>query len=332
MAAKLTLLSGHPGATPLLAAVPALAVLAHRWPGVIVFGALSLCSGLAFIPADRACGAAGIAMSATAIAIVTLTTAVAAAHRERHSRTLDNVRSLAGGVQKAVLRPLPVSVPGFRLAGFYCAAEAEARVGGDFYEVIETPHGLRMVLGDVCGKGMPAVDAAVTLLGAFREAAHDVPRLNEVARRMDVSLGRRQRTTGDDRYATALLIEAHQDGTVDIVNCGHVPPLIIGSDGVRELELAVNRPLGYLQLAVDTLKTASVLLDAGCCFVAVTDGITEARDRKRTFYDLSAGLAKAASVHPGDIATALLRDVHRHVGGRLGDDAAALALSRHITP
>ena len=73
----------------------------------------------------------------------------------------------------------------------YLAAAAEARVGGDLYEVARTPFGIRLIVGDARGKGLEAVETAADVLGVFREVAHEVYTLAEVARRIDASLARR---------------------------------------------------------------------------------------------------------------------------------------------
>ncbi|OEJ41968.1 hypothetical protein AR457_05665 [Streptomyces agglomeratus] len=318
---------------PVLAAVPALAAVAHRWLGILGFGALAAATQTVLRWGSVPLGGSALPMVTIAIVVVTVAGVAAAVARERSERTLDHVRSLAGGVQRAVLRPLPESTTGYRLAGFYRAAEAEARVGGDFYDALQTPHGLRLVLGDVCGKGLPAVDATVTLLGAFREAAYDEPDLAAVARRIPLSLRRRQGASGDDRYATALLLQGHPDGTLKLVNCGHVPPIAVSPERSRELSLWPGCPLGYFEFAQDEpLRVDTHTLAAGTSLLMVTDGITEARNGDRDFFDLKAAVTgQDLGPCPEALTRALLADVSQHAaGGRLRDDAAALALVRHI--
>ena len=61
---------------------------------------------------------------------------------------------------------------------------------GDFYEALETPHGVRLLVGDVRGKGLDAVRLAGVVLGSFRDAAQDRPDLAEVAAALDRSVTR----------------------------------------------------------------------------------------------------------------------------------------------
>ncbi|MFE9817373.1 SpoIIE family protein phosphatase [Streptomyces sp. NPDC005773] len=72
-----------------------------------------------------------------------------------------------------MLRPLPSHWAGLDQAASYTAADVAARVGGDFYDIQPSPHGTRLVLGDVQGKVLGAVSTASVLAGSFREAASD---------------------------------------------------------------------------------------------------------------------------------------------------------------
>ncbi|MEU3063978.1 PP2C family protein-serine/threonine phosphatase [Streptomyces subrutilus] len=312
---------------PLLAAVPALAAASHTWRSVLAFGALSLVTLGAFRWYEPA-GRPSALVVVLAIAAGTAAGALSAAGRAREQRRLDELRATVGKVQQAVLRPLPESVAGYQVAGFYRAAGAENKVGGDFYEALNTPHGLRLVIGDVCGKGLPAVDATVTLLGAFREAAFLEADLGRVAHRMDQALVRRQESTGDSRFASVLLIQADADGMLTLVNCGHVPPLHIDHDArVRELRLRPGRLLGLPAGGPQLPATATHELPPGACLLATTDGITEARDGRRAFFDVAAAVAHHRHTSAGHRMQTLLDELHRHTGGRLDDDAAAIAIA-----
>ncbi|ALM41052.1 hypothetical protein SFR_4437 [Streptomyces sp. FR-008] len=72
------------------------------------------------------------------------------------SRTRDYVVRLQTAVlaaREVVVRPIPRGWGGVESATSYLPADTEARMGGDFYDVLTTPHGARIVLGDVQGKG-----------------------------------------------------------------------------------------------------------------------------------------------------------------------------------
>ncbi|MFE9313440.1 SpoIIE family protein phosphatase [Streptomyces sp. NPDC006706] len=59
-----------------------------------------------------------------------------------------------------------------------------------------------------------------------------------------------------------------------------------------------------------------------------TDGVVEARDESGTFYRLAERLAQWGERTPDDLLRRLRRDLLAYVGGRLTDDAAAIAVMR----
>ncbi|BFO13747.1 hypothetical protein SHKM778_01350 [Streptomyces sp. KM77-8] len=156
--------------------------------------------------------------------------------RVRAERRALHMRDVTDTVRRTVLRPLPPRWGGLEHAGVYLTADAQARVGGDFYDIQPGPHGTRVLLGDVQGKGLGAVETASVLLGAFREAGYHEAELMTVADRLeDRMLRHREYTTalgrGDgDRFATAVLLGFPVDRTdvVDAVVFGHEAPLAVG--------------------------------------------------------------------------------------------------------
>jgi hypothetical protein len=252
-----------------------------------------------------------------------------------------NMTSVAEAAQRAVLRPLPEQIGPLKLGVVYLAAAAEARVGGDLYEVTTTEsHGIRLIIGDVRGKGLGAVEVAADIIGRFREVAHSVGTLNEVAYRLDAGLSRRWGQY--EEFVTALLAEIDPDrGKLTILNCGHPPPLLISpEDGVTVLEVrAPAPPLGLTRLGSDAGAKLVYNFKPNDQLLLYTDGVTEARDASREFYPLDERvralapqaqprLTKSGKVRGNGTAPSLLDlvrdDLLQYVGAPLGDDAALL--------
>ncbi len=132
--------------------------------------------------------------------------------RLRGERRMLHMRDVVETTRRTVLRPLPPGWGGLDHAAVYLAADAVARVGGDFYDIQPGPHGTRVLIGDVQGKGLAAVEAAAALLGTFREAGYHEPALASVAERLEVRMLRHIRYRAavgrddGDRFATAVLI------------------------------------------------------------------------------------------------------------------------------
>src|ERR1700761_3148120 len=262
--------------------------------------------------------------------------------QEQQDQQFANVSSVAEAAQRAVLTPLPEQLGPLKLGVVYLAAAAEARVGGDLYEVTHTANnGIRLIIGDVRGKGLGAVEVAADIIGRFREVAHGVGTLNEVAHRLDAGLSRRWGQY--EEFVTALLAEIDPDrGKLTILNCGHPPPILISpADGeVTVLEVrAPAPPLGLLTLGSDAGAKAGFTLKPNDQLLLYPDGVTEARDASREFYPLDERVkALAAKAQPRLTKTGKLRanssaptlldlvrdDLLRYVGAQPDDDAALL--------
>jgi serine phosphatase RsbU (regulator of sigma subunit) len=309
---------------PLLAAGPALAATTNGPRGVLSVGLLAAVPSAALGVWDGVPGHELAAVLA-ALAAVTLASGLTSAMRGRRERVLAAVRSVAEAAQHALLRPVPAMVGPFQVAVRYSAAAAEARIGGDLYALLPTPYGVRLIVGDVRGKGLPAVGTAALVLGVFREAAYDEPDLLAVVGRIERSLAR---NLGDDDFVTAVVAGYPSPGRLEVVNCGHAPPLLVrASGGVEAVEPdRPAPPLGLRALSGEAPGLQSLPFADGDQLLLYTDGVTEARDHGRTFYPLAEGLARHVSDEPARTLAALHDELLAHVGGRLHDDAALLLL------
>ena len=319
-------LLGGPGMLwlPLLATGPALAASTNGPRGVLCVGLLAGVLG-ATLGTGHGVSGRELAVVLSALLAVTLASALASALRGRRERVLAAVRSVAEAAQHAVLTPLPETVGPFRVAVRYSAAAAEARIGGDLYALVSTPHGVRLIVGDVRGKGLTAVGTAALVLGVFREAAYDEPDLLDVVGRIETSLAR---NLGPDDFVTAVVVGHPGGGRLEMVNCGHAPPLLISASGdVVPVEPAFPAPPLGLRALVGEPPCLEILPFAeGDQLLLYTDGVTEARDRARAFYPLAEGVARHVSDEPEHVLSAVHDELLEHVGGRLHDDAALLLL------
>ncbi|MFD3629399.1 PP2C family protein-serine/threonine phosphatase [Streptomyces sp. NPDC058698] len=323
-------LFGGTGTTwlPLLAAGPALAASTSRPAGVLGVGLLASLLG-AGIGTRHDMAASQLILVLTALVTVTLAGTLASVLRKRRERVLAAVRSVAETAQHALLKPVPEIVGPFQAAVRYSAAAAEARIGGDLYALVPTPYGVRMIVGDVRGKGLPAVGTAALVLGVFREAAHDEPDLREVVARIERSLAR---NLGGDDFVTAVVAGYPEPGRLEMVNCGHAAPLLIRGTDVRPVDpVHPAPPLGLRALVDDSPCLQVVPFLEGDQLLLYTDGVTEARDADRAFYPLAEGIARHLCDEPDRTLSALHQELLHHVGGRLHDDAALLLLRKPVT-
>jgi hypothetical protein len=151
-------------------------------------GAIALALSVPLAAYNQVLGRTQIYVTLTTIVAITGASMVASRLRIERERELADVRLVAEAAQRVLLRPVPRQAGNMRVALSYTSAEAKARIGGDLYEVATTPQGVRLLIGDVQGKGLDAVETAAWVLGAFREAAYDKDELSAVAEQMETSI------------------------------------------------------------------------------------------------------------------------------------------------
>ncbi|MFI1035236.1 PP2C family protein-serine/threonine phosphatase [Streptomyces sp. NPDC020951] len=289
--------------------------------------------GISFVHSDL-----GTPYTAAAIAAVTFAAAYASHLRLQREETLFQVRLVADAAQKVLLRPLPHRIQGIEIEAFYQAAQEQARIGGDFYEAVDTPYGVRLLIGDVRGKGLSAVGAAAAVTNCFRENAYDQPDLKGLIRRMQLTMTRYSAAiSADDQqehFATAVITEIpYGSGDIKVLNCGHPPPVFVQGGEIRVLEPAQpSTPLNLAALLGDHYHVDTVAFVPGDQLLLYTDGVTETRDRNGTFFPLPDWMRQHRAASPRELLNQLHRDLLRYSGGRLDDDIAALAVRRrHIS-
>nr|WP_241838009.1 PP2C family protein-serine/threonine phosphatase [Streptomyces sp. CB03234] len=253
----------------------------------------------------------------------------------RSGERLASARVIAETAQRAVLPTPAERIGGLQVAARYEAAQADAFIGGDLFAVQDTPYGVRLVVGDVRGKGMGAVEAVAVVIGAFREAAEQESSLEGVAQRLERALAREgTRRDGLDAFegfTTAVLAEIPRgEAVVRVVDRGHPEPLMLYADGRVELleQAEPALPLGMADLGTWPDRAYEVPYPAGATLLFYTDGLSEARDADGVFYDPVARLAGRLFPGPDAVLDALVTDVWRHTGGGATDDLALLAVSR----
>jgi len=322
-------------AAPLFTAAPLVAAPLYSRRGTVLTGVASVLVVLAIhvrlgilLDVDAVTELVTVATVAVLAVLINLLV-------RRSSEQLASQREIAEAAQRAVL-PRPAGrIGGFDIAVRYEAAQADAFIGGDLYAVQDSPYGVRLVVGDVRGKGMGAVAAVAVVIGAFREAAEQEATLEAVAQRLERALAREgtRRDTVDafEGFTTAVLAELpHGDGIVRIVNRGHPPPLLLRADGTVDALPAREPalPLGMGELGTWPDRAEEHGFPGRATLLLYTDGLSEARDGQGRFYDPRARLAGRTFAEPGALLSGLAAEVRRHSGGFLTDDMALLAVRR----
>ncbi|MFG2207902.1 PP2C family protein-serine/threonine phosphatase [Streptomyces sp. NPDC048638] len=328
----------------LLAATPAIACAGTgRRQCVLLGGGCALLVLLPFGAVEPAVGLGARATTCGAVLVVICASWLTAGRRRRLLRELARTREVATATQRVLLRPLPPRIDAMVPAAAHLSASEGAVVGGDLYEVVGTPHGVRAVIGDVRGHGLAAVGTVAAMLGSFREVAHDEPELSGVLRRLERAHQRHLREwahTGPaaapaaEEFVTLLLLEVSADGAVTALNCGHPWPYRIGSGAAAPAvgPAAVAEPLpplGLFPLPDELPEVRCGRLAPGEGLFLHTDGATDTRGPAGEFFPLTRELRRAVG-EGGRPPAGVVEDVReallRHSGGRLTDDVALLML------
>ncbi|MGW2598721.1 PP2C family protein-serine/threonine phosphatase [Streptomyces klenkii] len=325
---------------PILTATPALAAVTMGPRGTLAAAALAVLVSVCTATYNQAWGSQQVYTNFLALFLVSVASiTTSSAVRTRRQNELDQVRRIATAAQEVILRPVPDRLGTVRAASLYLAAEKGAQIGGDLYEAVQTRYGIRLLVGDVRGKGLPAVRAAAAVLGAFREAVHYEDDLAEVMDHCMASLRRECAVPGAfseealaEGFVTALVAQVPDDPVVEIVNRGHPPPLLLHKGEARALMPASPQPpLGLEDLVIGISEAETFPFGPGDRLLLHTDGVIEARDGDDGFFPLAAAME---AVHlrardPEEFLDQLHEELLRHTEGRLADDAAMLLIDRY---
>ncbi|WP_329427298.1 PP2C family protein-serine/threonine phosphatase [Streptomyces sp. NBC_01268] len=321
----------------LLVIGPALAAVTWNTRGTVAIGVLAMVLRLALAMAQGDPAQDILAAEAVLAAVIGAAVWVSRV-RTRYEQDMREVLAVAEVVQRVLLRPLAPRLGRVELHLLYLAAAAKARIGGDFYEAVRIPGAVRVLLGDVQGKGLGAVESASVLLGAYRSAVTDAPDLPALADRLEEGLARYGAWDPDadsaERFATVLLLELPDgEDVVRLLSCGHPAPLLQHDGQVRPVVLSdPSLPVNLSGLFASRHRVEEVPFGPGDRLLLFTDGVSETRDREGVFYPLEERLGRWADQPDARVLPLLQEDLARYSVDGLDDDVAALLVVRPPEP
>jgi serine phosphatase RsbU (regulator of sigma subunit) len=302
----------------LVAAAPFLAAAFAAWPVVLAVGGAAIVIGILFALIGEMITQATV-VNVIGIVIATGIAAGVAAIRQRQAERIAELSRLASVAQQAVLRPLGPQIGTLPVAGRYISATAAADIGGDLYEALDTPYGVRIIIGDVRGKGLDAVRLASIVLGSYRHVAYERADLRAIVSDLDRAVAR---SVGDEDFVTAALVE-ERGGTLTIVNCGHPAPLLLRRGEVIPLEPpAPAPPLGFMPVVRPRVER----LEPGDRLLLYTDGLGEARRDGEFFPTAERAWRLLGHGTVGDGLASLETALVDWVRGQLDDDIALVLM------
>jgi sigma-B regulation protein RsbU (phosphoserine phosphatase) len=201
-------------------------------------------------------------------------------------------------------------------------------VGGDLVDFLRlSDDRAGLVMADVAGKGLRAALLTAKLQATVRALASDHDSLSTFCSKVNNIF---HRDSLPSIFASLLYFEIAPDsGAVRFVNAGHMPPLMVSGEGIRELargELA----LGLSNKTLYNEQTAE--LHSGELLISYSDGLTEAANEAGEFYGAERFhqlLARISHFDAQGIGETVINQVDRFVGdARANDDLSLLVMKK----
>ncbi len=250
----------------------------------------------------------------------------------RMARAIENARLyrerdyIARTLQQSLLPPVLPEIPSLDAEALFLPAIRRFGIGGDFYDVFETPTGRwAAMIGDVCGKGVEA--AALTALARHTlRASAGVERPSEALWALNDVLLREHL---DGKFCTVCFALLDQDALggmrVTLACGGHPLPQLVTADGERLVVGAHGTLLGVTE--DPRFTDIEVRLTPGSTLVMYTDGLLR---KEEVFADEPVQLVHALQGDPPRTAAEAKARIQRYVDDltatEQADDIAVLIL------
>ncbi len=205
--------------------------------------------------------------------------------------------------------------------------EPAHRVGGDVFDYALGEQAAHLCVLDATGHDLGAGLAAAAAMAATRNGRRQGHGLLEQAEMASRAL---EEAAGPDRYATGVLARLDLDGgRLRYLVAGHPAPLLLRAGRVVRSLDGGRRPM--LGMPTTETSVAEEQLEPGDVVVVYTDGVVEARDGTGAEFGLPRLVDLLERQHSGgsplpEVARRLCKDVLRHQGGVLQDDATLVLL------
>lgn len=241
------------------------------------------------------------------------------------NKTLEREINLAKNIQTALLNGEKPNLENGEVSGISIPARL---IGGDYFDFYPLPNGkLRIVIGDVMGKGIPAAMLMILTRGAFRTAAESTKGPGETLTAMNNAL------YSDLRKLNSFVTVFCADwdpiaGTLSYSSAGHSLPEIIREDQ-QKVEIPTVKGIMLGGLPNQIYKEESVTLTEGDLVFIYTDGIIEAVNTVGEMYKverLDELLKSVVAKNVQEIEQSVIKDLDRFTKGLPQKDDITMVL------
>ncbi|MFN7326407.1 MAG: PP2C family protein-serine/threonine phosphatase [Chitinophagales bacterium] len=234
---------------------------------------------------------------------------------------------LAAGIQQSLIPHRLPSGAFYEMGSVY---RPHFAVGGDYYDVIEFPDGkITFCIADITGKGVAAALLMANFQANFNALVPRTSNLEEIVREMNAAV---YRVTEGDRFITLFIAQYNPlTRTLEYVNAGHTPPVVISDQQVSRLRSG-STILGWLP-ELPFLEIGSIQVNPDTLLFSYTDGLTDVCNPKgEDFSDhlLAEFLLRHLSKPINEINSLLIQHIERFKGDApYPDDITVLSCRIH---
>ncbi|OLO26366.1 serine/threonine protein phosphatase [Alkalihalophilus pseudofirmus] len=234
---------------------------------------------------------------------------------EELDKTLQREINLAKNIQSKLLNGATPKIDKGEVIGSSLPARL---IGGDYYDFYPLVNGkIRIVIGDVMGKGIPAAMLMILTRGAFRTAAESMKSPGATLTAMNQALYNDLRTL----KSFVTLFCADWDPTNEVLtyaNAGHNMPLYISGNDRKVKELPKVSGIMVGGLPNQIYKEQEVTLNHKDAVFFYTDGIIEAQNATGEQFKLErliATLIENQDNAIGEIEKSVINSVNHFIEG-----------------
>jgi sigma-B regulation protein RsbU (phosphoserine phosphatase) len=235
--------------------------------------------------------------------------------------------NLAAAIQQKVIPKELPKIDGYQIAGTNIPSK---EVGGDYFDCVELGNGkFALIMADVAGKGISAALLVNTLSAALHSYLEFNLPLSELADKLNKLIFK---FSPPDKYITFLIVVLDSNsGSLDVLNAGHNPALLLRKDVTLEQIDAGGIGLGMLDLGIP-YSGQSLTINPGDKLFLYTDGIPEAMNINEEEYSdqRMINFFKENSERPVDeFIKLIVEDVKGYTGeAEQSDDITSMILTR----
>jgi phosphoserine phosphatase RsbU/P len=218
----------------------------------------------------------------------------AKAREAAEAERLESEVRIATEIQASIL-PQTVRIEGLEIAA---AMRPATEVGGDYYDVVATPHGCWIGIGDVTGHGLTAGLVMLMLQGVVRGVSRrmpDAPPSEIVAVANAVVYENVRVRMGQSDHVTLTLLRYERSGRLTCAGAHEAIIVCRAEDGRIECIETPGTWLGLIPDVRSVTTDTAFELRRGDLMLLYTDGMTEARNHSGEMF----GIERLAAVLTG---------------------------------